>query len=489
MIPGQQRPKTVSEITTALRAALEESFSDLSVVGEISNLKRHASGHVYFSLKDLGAQLRCVLFASDARAVRFAIADGLKVVARGDVSIYPPMGQYQLQVRRLEPVGLGALQAAFEKLKEKLKAEGLFEDGRKRPLPQLPRHIGVVTSPSGAVIRDILRGLERRFPNVQVTLYPARVQGDGAALQIAHGIRTLNRLGKADVIIVARGGGSLEDLWAFNDEDLARTIAASRLPVISAVGHQTDFTIADFVADVRAPTPSAAAEMVVPVKVELVRRIGDLRGRLANAVLQRAAGARARLSRLATHRALERPRSILSLRRQRVDELSGRAASEALRALVASRTRVERLRAKVELLDPRRALASRRRLLRALEERLAFVLRSRFPSRRKALLALGARLSSTASAAIPGRRRELSALRASLQHLSPLAVLERGYAIVRTDPGARVVKDAAQVRAGQRLSVRLHAGELDVRVQKAEARGGDGPAQPSLFAEPETEPR
>ena len=259
----QRQVYSVSELTQRLKGLLETQFPDVWVAGEISNLRPATSGHLYFTLKDSNAQLRAVCFRSQARYLKFKPRDGVSVIARGRLSVYEARGEYQLLVELLEPAGLGALQLAFEQLKAKLAAEGLFDTARKKPLPVLPRTVGIVTSPSGAVIRDILRVLRRRYRNMNALLYPVRVQGEGAAQEIVQAIEHLNRRGGVDVMILARGGGSLEDLWAFNEEDVARAIAASRIPIISGVGHESDFTIADFVADLRAPTPSAAAELVV----------------------------------------------------------------------------------------------------------------------------------------------------------------------------------------------------------------------------------
>ncbi len=277
--PPGRRALTVSELTERIQGVLETEFVDVWVEGEVSNLKIAGSGHWYFSLKDEQAQVRAVVWKTDARLVRFRPQDGMKVLARGSVRVYAPRGEYQVAVQVLEPLGKGSLQQAYEDLKEKLEREGLFDPARKRPLPMLPRRIGVVTSPTGAVVRDILRVLSSRYANLEVLVYPALVQGEGAAAEIVQGIRALNRLGGLDVIVLARGGGSLEDLWAFNEETVARAIAASRIPTISAVGHETDFTIADFVADLRAATPSAAAERVVQAKVELAARIAALEER------------------------------------------------------------------------------------------------------------------------------------------------------------------------------------------------------------------
>ena len=284
--PGR-RVLTVSELTAAIEDQLEARFGGLWVEGEISNLRVHTSGHVYFTLKDEGAQLRAVLFRSRTRRLRFEPADGLHVLAFGSLDVYPARGEYQLVCEILEPKGLGALQLAFEQLKARLAAEGLFDAARKRPLPALPRRVGLVTSPTGAAVRDFLRVITRRFAGVHVVVYPVRVQGETAAPEIVQALRDLNRLGGFDVLVLARGGGSLEDLWAFNEEIVARAIAESKIPVISAVGHETDVTIADFVADLRAPTPSAAAELVVREKAQLLAQLVSLRERLQRVVWQR----------------------------------------------------------------------------------------------------------------------------------------------------------------------------------------------------------
>src|SRR5215471_6855900 len=282
-----RRAFTVGELTQELRGLLSEHFTDIWVSGEISGAKLAASGHYYFTLKDETAQLQCVCYRMTARYLKFKPQDGVAVLARGRLDFYDARGAVQMIVETLEPQGHGALQVAFEQLKQKLAMEGLFDRSRKRPIPSLPERIGIVTSPSGAVIRDILQILERRSPGRHIRVYPALVQGEGASVQIASGISYFSRSGWADVVIVARGGGSLEDLWAFNEESVARAIAGSSIPVISAVGHETDFTIADFVSDLRAPTPSAAAELVVREKTELVRHLTALRARLGQAIGQR----------------------------------------------------------------------------------------------------------------------------------------------------------------------------------------------------------
>ncbi|MGH7356084.1 MAG: exodeoxyribonuclease VII large subunit, partial [Candidatus Rokuibacteriota bacterium] len=280
---GERAVLTVAELSERLRAVVEERFPAVWVEGEISNFRVYASGHAYFTLKDDQAQLRCALFRTRARRVKFEPGDGQHVLAFGSIEVYAARGEYHLVVELLEPRGLGALQLAFEQLKRRLADEGLFDAARKRPLPRFPRKIGVVTSPDGAALRDILRVIGRRFGDVHIVLAPARVQGEGAAAEVAQGVRDLNALGGVDVIIVGRGGGSLEDLWAFNDEMLARTLAASKVPVVSAVGHEVDFTIADFVADVRAATPSQAAELVIGEKAAVADALADLTRRLKRA--------------------------------------------------------------------------------------------------------------------------------------------------------------------------------------------------------------
>jgi exodeoxyribonuclease VII large subunit len=413
------------------------------VQGELSNVKGAASGHWYFNLKDAAAQVRCVMFRSAAVGLRFTLEDGLAVVLRGRVSVYEQRGEYQIQVLTVEPQGTGALQLAFEQLKRKLEAEGLFDPARKRPLPYLPRRIGIVTSPRGAAIRDMLHVLERRFPGLPVLLYPAVVQGAQAAGEIAAGIAALNRLAaaqKIDVIIVGRGGGSVEDLWAFNEEPVARAIAASAVPVVSAVGHETDFTIADFVADVRAPTPSAAAEIVVPTRLDLLAAVEDHRAHLF-AALRRALDWGAERWQALRAR-LTSPDALIRQHAQRLDDLWERARA-------AGRTRAERAHErwvtgheKLLMLRPDRFNALQRRIASEHAGRLA-------PALRRHLEALRERLGTRAGL---------------LESYSPLAVLRRGYGAVRHADG-RPVRTTAEVQRGDALSVRLADGSLDAEVR------------------------
>src|SRR5512143_445961 len=345
--PGRRRAFTVSELTDRIQGVLETEFVDVWVEGEVSNLKIASSGHWYFSLKDEKSQIRAVVWKIDTRLVRFRPKDGMKVLVRGQLRVYPPRGEYQISVQVLEPLGKGSLQQAFEELKEKLEKEGLFDPARKRAIPMLPHRIGVVTSPTGAVLRDILRVLRSRYVNLEVLVYPALVQGDGAASEIVRGIRALNRLGGLDVIVLARGGGSLEDLWAFNEEKVARAIAASRVPTLSAVGHETDFTIADFVADLRAATPSAAAERVVQAKDELMARVAGLERRRDAALRLALARSRARLERAAAQRVFAAERGRLRVAAQAVDDLVRRARAGLVRHGAPSRERGARLRARL----------------------------------------------------------------------------------------------------------------------------------------------
>ncbi len=388
----ERRVFTVSELTGIVRSMLGEAFGDVWVAGEISGVKTSTSGHYYFVLKDETAQLRAVAFRNTIRALRFKPQDGMAVLARGRIDVYETRGEYQLIVEALEPRGAGALQLAFEQLKRKLAEEGLFDAARKRPLPRLPRRIGVVTSPTGAVIRDILDVLGRRFPGLHIRLYPSLVQGEGAAAEVVRGIEYFGQSGWADVVIVARGGGSLEDLWTFNEESVARAIAACPVPVISAIGHETDFTITDFVADLRAPTPSAAAELVICTRQELLDRIAGCAGRMKQAIRLRLAEARRRLNELTARLMRRDVRLRLARAWQRIDAARARVA-ELMRA------RLSRERSRLELAQ------------------------------------------------------------AHLSQLSPLKILDRGYAIVQT-PGGLILKDPADAPPGTRLKIRLARGIL-----------------------------
>ena len=445
---GTRRIWTVSELNRAAGELLEEAFPRVWVEGEISNWKVYGSGHAYFSLKDDGGQIAAVLFRAAAKNFRFEPRDGLAALAAGRVSLYGQRGQYQLIVDELEPRGKGALQLAFEQLKEKLQQEGLFDAARKRPLPALPRTVGVVTSPTGAVIRDIITVLGRRFANVRVLLNPVRVQGEGAGAEIAAAIAELAGRGDVDVLIVGRGGGSMEDLWAFNEEVVARAIAASAVPVISAVGHETDFTIADFVADLRAPTPSAAAELVVQSKDGLEAQVATLERQMRAAFAARLQRARHRLDALAVHRMISDGRRRLRDLAQEVDGLEGALQRAGAEKSAARRRSLERLGDALAHLSPRARWA-------VLGARLANA---------------GARLEAAAGRSLSARRSRVAVLAGTLDALSPLGVLGRGYSICRRLPGLEIVKDAATVPAGGEVEVLLHRGRLWCTVK--ERRGG-----------------
>ena len=343
---------TVSEVTRLIKDTLETAFPSVWVVGEISNLRRPRSGHLYFTLKDERAQLRAVIWRGVAQKLRFEPADGLAVVARGAITVYRPRGEYQLVVHRLEPRGIGALELAFQQLKEKLAREGLFDPARKKPLPPFPTHVAVVTSPTGAAIRDIITVIRRRFPALRVSLYPVRVQGEGAAQEIAHAIAELNRMGGFDLMIVGRGGGSLEDLWAFNEEVVARAIAASRIPVVSAVGHEVDVTISDLVADRRALTPTEAAELITPRLDEVLAELEGLRGRLAQALRRRLTEAEGRLREVGARLRPARLLEVVRLREQYLDELAAREARAVARLAERARERLLRAGVRLQSLSP-----------------------------------------------------------------------------------------------------------------------------------------
>ena len=446
--PSVRKVWTPRELVGALRTAIEQSFGDVWLQGEISNFRPADSGHLYFTIKDDAAQLRVVMFRMKAQLLRFRPENGMQVVARGRVSLYEQRGELQLMAEYLEPQGAGALQVAFEQLKAKLAAEGLFEQDRKKPLPLLPRRIGVVTSPRGAAIQDILNILRRRHESVGVLIYPAQVQGADAPSEVAAGVRFFNRTrpGKevaVDVIIVARGGGSLEDLAAFNDEGLARVIAASEIPVISAVGHETDFTIADFVADLRAPTPSAAAEIVIQSKHSLDEQIENLRQRLGRAARYRILVSQKMLSEMAQHQVFARISDAIARRQQRADDLTYRLAAGYERSLRVARQRVDVAAARLRHFDLRRVFSGLRREIDARQQGLAAALRHFMGQRR-------ARLEQSA---------------ASLDQLSPLKVLERGYALV-FDANGVLLKDPAQVNDGDPVTARLARGILPAIAKK-----------------------
>jgi exodeoxyribonuclease VII large subunit len=394
--PAADRPWSVSELSGQIRAALETEFAGISVVGEVSNLARPRSGHLYFSLKDSRATIRAVMWKGQASRLVFDLEDGLEVRVRGDVTVYEPRGDYQIQVRAIEPEGLGSLELAFRQMFERLQAEGLFDPSRKRPLPRYPRRIAVVTSPTGAAVRDFLQVVGRRWRAAEVLIVPAKMQGLGAAGEIAEGIALANRIAGIDLIVLARGGGSLEDLWAFNEEVVARAIVASAAPVVSAVGHEVDVTIADHAADFRALTPSEAGERCVPDAAELRSAVDRLGQRLAAGLLGR-----------------------VQRRQLQVDRLSDR-------------------------------------LIHAMDDRITEV--------RTRLATLGERAICAARGAVETRRHRLGEAAAKLEALSPLGVLSRGYSLTFKEDGRSVVRDAADVRAGDLIVTRLASGRFVSRV-------------------------
>jgi exodeoxyribonuclease VII large subunit len=433
------RVYSVSELTRELKAIVEGRFPSVLVKGEVSNLKAPSSGHLYFTLKDADACIDAVLFRTEARQLRFAVRNGLSLVARGRLAVYEPQGRYQLVCDTVQPLGAGALQIAFEQLKERLQKEGLFDGARKRKLPFLPRRIALVTSPSGAVVHDFLRVLHRRFPNLPVLIVPARVQGEGAGQEIARGIVRAAKQPRVDVVVVARGGGSLEDLWAFNEEVVARALRGCPVPTVSAVGHETDVTIADFCADVRAPTPTAAAELIARVKDELVADLAQRRARLSRAM-----------------------RSQLERKRGQQEKLRSRVADP--RRLIGDRKlRLDRARQRLE--DALRdQLAARREMVRLVRERLqAQHPRERLHRLEREVARLEQKLKALAARALAARRHRYEGLTARLDALSPLKVLARGYAVA-FDPRGHALLEAAQVRPGERVRVRLHQGELVAEV-------------------------
>ncbi|HTB17949.1 MAG TPA: exodeoxyribonuclease VII large subunit [Bryobacteraceae bacterium] len=436
---------TVSELSARIRGLLGREFDDVWVAGEISGSKTVSSGHCYFTLKDQDAQLRCVCFRQYLRYLKFKPQDGMAVLARGHIDVYEARGDYQLLVEAIEPQGHGALQFAFEQLKKKLAAEGLFEAARKRPLPKLPRRIGIVTSPSGAVVRDLTEILSRRFPGLHLRIYPALVQGEGSVEAVCRGIEYFSNSGWPDVVIVARGGGSLEDLWTFNEEAVARAIAASTVPVISAVGHETDFTIADFVADLRAATPSAAAELVICPREQVFDQLAVFDHKLLQATRYRLAMA----ARALHQHGVERASSVLHRNvgrlQQRVDELDYRMRGRAHTAASIRRKRLDELTARLRSLDLRLRMANARRRLETAETAAAQLIHRR----------------------LTRAQGRLNPLIAHLTQLSPLKILDRGYAIVTNQDGA-IVKQPADAPSASQVDIRLAHGKIAARVLNPE---------------------
>jgi exodeoxyribonuclease VII large subunit len=435
-------PLSVSELTADLKQVVEQAFGRVLVEGEISNCKQWSSGHIYFTLKDDRAQIRAVVFRMTARMLRFQLEDGLRVVIRGRVSLYEVKGEYQVICDAIEPQGLGALQAAFEQLKRRLQAEGLFDQARKRPLPALPRRIGIVTSIDGAALRDILRVLTVRHPRARVVVRPARVQGDGAAEDLIRALRAIVRVPDVDVVLIGRGGGSVEDLWAFNDERLARAIVQCPVPVVSCVGHEVDFTIADFVADLRAATPSNAAELVVERADHVSARIDRAERRLQACLELRVNRGGQRLERLRMK--LERWPTVVVMRERDCRHLMLGLRHTMADQLARMGQRFDGLRRRLERQDARQIIADLRTRVVQADGRL----RERVTRRR---------LAAAARAGTLGAR---------LDALSPLAVLGRGYAVCWNDARTAIIRSAASVHPGDRVRVTLADGELPCRVEQ-----------------------
>lgn len=439
--PQEPQVLSVSDINKLIRENLESKYSLIWLKGEISNFKAHTSGHFYFSLKDSKAQISAVMFRGFNQRLRFRPQDGTEVVVRGKITVYEPRGNYQLFCELMEPVGAGALQMAFEQLKKKLHMEGLFEPSRKRAIPPLPKHVAVVTSPTGAAIRDILNVLHRRFKGLRVTVVPALVQGEQATDSIVQAISLAQKLTDVDVMIVGRGGGSIEDMWAFNTEPVARAIAASRVPIISAVGHEIDFTIADFVADLRAPTPSAAAELVVRSGGELSENLNQLFARLKNLMLQHLKIKAQSVNHM--NRQLVDPRRRVLDMVQRLDELKGRLENAVGRWIADGRMHVNVLVGR---------LGSPKDTLKVKTERLKYVT---------------GRLQLGVQARILAKKNKLGLAAGMMDSLSPLKVVERGYAIVsEATQGQSVVRSLGQLQVGQMVNVKISDGEFTAEVKK-----------------------
>jgi exodeoxyribonuclease VII large subunit len=441
--PPERRVWKVRDLVAAVRSHIEREYSDAWVEGEISNFRAPDSGHLYFTLKDGNAQIKVVMFRSSARLLRFRPTDGLQVVVRGRVTVYEDRGELQISAEYIEPKGAGSLQLAFEQLKSKLEAEGLFAAERKKPIPPLPARIGIVTSAQAAALRDILNVLQRRHHSVNVLIYPAQVQGDAASAEVAAGVRYFNRHDNVDVIIVARGGGSAEDLAAFNSEPLSRTVAASEIPVISAVGHETDFTIVDFVADLRAPTPSAAAELVIRSRQELEDHAAALQQRLARAMRYRLLMGRQALTELSQHGAFARMMELIRQRQQKLDDLTHHMELAERQLLEQMLRRWERISAAVRHYDLRLVLSGMRKQLENSTSALTSVMRN----------------------VLLQHKVRSERLQMVLESLSPLAILERGYALV-FDSNGNLLKDASTVKAGDEIKARLANGEIHAAVTK-----------------------
>jgi len=443
----ERRIYSVTELTRNIKELLEDTYPFLWITGEISNLRMPPSGHLYFTLKDETAQISAVMFHAQNRNLKFRPEDGTAVIAMGRLNVYEAKGIYQVIVEYMEPRGVGLLQIAFEQLKMKLQAEGLFDKKYKHPLPFLPQTIAVVTSPTGAVIRDIMNVLDRRFPNLAIEIMPVKVQGEGAASEIADALELLNERGCADVIVLARGGGSLEDLQAFNSEIVARAIFSSKIPVVSAIGHETDFTIADFTADVRAPTPSAAAEIIVPVKEELSRRIGSIRNALKSKIFQRMQLLRERTEQFSTR--LVHPGRRIADYRLRLDDTLARVVRATSRQLHEKKIHLGAVQKRLALSNPDLQIKELKVSLDNLRKSLRSAIQFFIEARKGRLRTSAGRLSS----------------------LNPLDILRRGYSVTRTLPDYVIVKDVKQTKVGGRVEVTVSKGAMICRIERKKRDG------------------
>ncbi|QHW30275.1 exodeoxyribonuclease VII large subunit [Paenibacillus rhizovicinus] len=435
---------SIKEINRYIGMKLESDnlLNDVWLRGEISNFTHHSSGHMYFTLKDKDSRLKCIMFASHNQRLPFIPKEGAKVLARGNIAVYERDGNYQFYCTSMQPDGIGSLYLAYEQLKRKLEDEGLFEPARKRPIPKFPKAIGVITSPTGAAVRDILITLQRRHPSVPVLLFPVSVQGKGAAPSIVKAIEIMNRLAEVDVLIIGRGGGSLEELWAFNEETVARSIAASRIPVISAVGHETDFTISDFVSDLRAATPTAAAELAVTSVHELRSKLSQMESRMVQMLRMKLQGRQERLARLRRSPVFLNPRKYVLQQAQLLDIMQERLRNRALRLAERNRETYKNLFAALNRAHPggKAALAN------------------------KQLQAVTGRLESSMAAGMKERRLQLLASMRQLDALSPLKVMSRGYSLVYDEHGTKLVKSVSDVQPGDLLKVKVADGQLECQV-------------------------
>lgn len=441
---GSKHVYTVSELTQEIKNNLETKFNNIWVEGEISNLKLPSSGHIYFTLKDESCQIKGVMFRYRNRMLRFELKDGMQVLAFGAVTVYGPKGEYQITCEEIEPRGVGALQFAFQQLKEKLAREGLFDSAHKRKTPVLPRKIGVITSPTGAAIRDIIKVIGKRFSNVHILLYPVRVQGEEAPGDIVEAIEAMNKFTDIDVLIIGRGGGSLEDLWAFNDERVARAIFASRIPTISAVGHEIDFTIADFVADLRAPTPSAAAEMVIRDRDELQQHISSLQNRIINSFKYKISIVKRKAEKASSHKIIADPRRMFDELGQKIDDFMVRLGDVIESTIKDRRGEMTELKNSLLFLNPLDKIKKYTYELHGLKDRLKTYIVINMESKR-------------------GQFKEFVG---KLESLSPLAVLQRGYSICRRAKDGNIVFDAATLKSSEKVLVKVFKGSFEASVNK-----------------------